>query len=193
MHGWCLSDWFRLMVTMLSLPNLLCGERDVRNTCRWSLSSYWESLGCRSGTPITSSGSRTRRVDGSSEKHLRGRCFHPERTGCEWYRECLEKRHPCGDSPYSYALDYAEVYCEKYHRRLKYFSAEGQQWLNMTAYCLKMDLVPYLYTSAVPRTCNEIQQVAFASLTCEMLCSPRQETLRLYAWNVGLVTSRLDS
>ncbi len=167
---WCRSDKrVTIVVTLLVLiASVCCKERVDHETCsaiRWSFQGI-EAQSRSHGRTSASSGQIQNGNDalpGSLATRLEGYCFHPEGTGCEWYSKCLEKRYPCGDSPHPYASKYAQPACENYYERSDFFSSEGQQWFKTASYCLKTDLVPYLYKSAGSLTCKELQDFAFAS------------------------------
>ncbi len=169
MQWWRSNKRCTVVVTLsLLITNVSCRERDVHETCsaiHWSFHGIEAQSRCLGRTPASSGQIQNGNdaLPGSLATRLEGYCFHPERTGCEWYSECLEKRYPCRDSPYPYALRYAQPSCENYYRRWHFFSTKGQQWFNTASYCLKTDLVPYLYKSAGPLTCKELQDIAFAS------------------------------
>ncbi len=91
-------------------------------------------------------------------------CLSPSGTECTWYRECLEKRHPCEASGNGYALSYAEKFCNLYTQRSKYFSALGLEWVNAVRKCLQVALVPHIRPWSKP-TCQELKKIAFDSHT----------------------------
>lgn len=89
-------------------------------------------------------------------------CFSPSGTECSWYRECLEKRYPCKETGNSYALDYAEKFCNLYVQHYSEFDNTGQQWIDGVRRCLQVELVPIL-RPFVRKTCEQIKQMAFDS------------------------------
>ena len=91
-------------------------------------------------------------------------CFSPSGTECNWYRDCLEKRHPCEASGNGYALSYAEKFCNLYTERSRFFTAEGLQWVNAVRKCLQVALVPLIRPWSNP-TCEELKKFAFDSHT----------------------------
>ncbi len=93
---------------------------------------------------------------------LTSTCFSPAGAECDWYRDCLEERHPCGNADTGYAISYAEKFCNLYNQRLSSFSEDGQLWLNVPRKCLQVDLVPLLRPCENP-TCDDIKQRAFDS------------------------------
>ncbi|XP_045174254.2 uncharacterized protein LOC123535605 [Mercenaria mercenaria] len=89
-------------------------------------------------------------------------CFSPSGTECSWYRDCLEKRYPCEEQGSSYALDYAEKFCNLYQIHYSEFNYKGQQWIDAVRKCLQVKLVPIL-RPFVKATCEGIKQTAFDS------------------------------
>ena len=99
--------------------------------------------------------------DNNNNDQLNISCLSPDGTKCNWYRECLEKKYPCG-SGNGYALNYAEKFCNLYNSRASYFSPQGQRWINAVRKCLQVALVPLLRPWESP-SCDEIKARAFAS------------------------------
>ncbi|XP_045175878.1 uncharacterized protein LOC123536618 [Mercenaria mercenaria] len=89
-------------------------------------------------------------------------CFSPSGTECSWYRNCLEKRYPCKEEGNSYAIDYAEKFCNLYQIHYSEFNYKGQQWIDAVRKCLQVKLVPIL-RPFVKATCEGIKQTAFDS------------------------------
>ncbi len=101
-----------------------------------------------------------RPVTGGSS--LPATCYSPAGDDCDWYRQCLEQRYPCGDTETGYAIPYAEKFCHLYNDRLSYFSEDGQLWVNAVRKCLQVTLVPLMRPYENP-TCQDIKQTAFDS------------------------------
>ncbi|XP_060565644.1 uncharacterized protein LOC132724720, partial [Ruditapes philippinarum] len=89
-------------------------------------------------------------------------CFSPSGTDCSWYKDCLEKRYPCKEHGNSYALDYAEKFCNLYQDHYEEFNNIGQEWIDAVRKCLQVKLVPIL-RPFVMATCESIRQQAFES------------------------------
>ncbi len=68
-------------------------------------------------------------------------CYSPPGNDCSWYRQCLERRYPCGDGELGYAdVTCAQMFCGLYSRRLGHFSPEGERWVNDVRKCLQVSL-----------------------------------------------------
>ena len=91
-------------------------------------------------------------------------CYNPSGTACNWYRECLNVKHPCEDSEYDYALSFGEHFCTAYDKTFHSFSKTGQEWIDSVRRCLQVVLVPQLRDWLSP-TCKELQEKAFESHT----------------------------
>ena len=91
-------------------------------------------------------------------------CYSPPGDSCDWYRNCLEKRHPCEASSNAYALTYAEKFCRLFDQRRAKFNADAQQWMDGVRKCLQVSLVP-LMRPWDDSTCEEIRAKALASHT----------------------------
>ena len=65
-------------------------------------------------------------------------CYSPSGTSCNWYRECLEKKHPCDSSSYPYALTFAEHFCKVYGKHYSWFTRDGQRWVDGVRKCLQV-------------------------------------------------------
>ncbi len=98
----------------------------------------------------------------TSGSTLPSTCFSPAGDECDWYRNCLEQRYPCGNSETGYAIPYAEKFCILYNQRQSYFSENGRLWVNAVRKCLQVTLVPLLRPYENP-TCADIKQTAFDS------------------------------
>ena len=92
------------------------------------------------------------------------KCYSPAGDSCDWYRDCLEKSHPCEATTNSYAIGYAEKICKLYDDRKSKFSATGQKWIDGVRKCLQEALVPLLRPWNKP-TCLDIRQKALDSHT----------------------------
>jgi len=88
-------------------------------------------------------------------------CYSPDGKECNWYRECLEKRHPCECTKHAYALTYAYYFCNLYKKTSSGFSASGLKWIDGVRKCLQVKLVPILMKDAI--TCKKIKDEAFDS------------------------------
>ncbi|GAU87245.1 hypothetical protein RvY_00127 [Ramazzottius varieornatus] len=97
-----------------------------------------------------------------TELSLPWQCYNPDGRDCSWYRDCLERKHPCSGDHASYAIDYGEKFCLMYNDRFELFSAEAQQWIDGVRKCLQVALVPLIrpYYSG---SCEDIKRQAFAS------------------------------
>jgi len=91
-------------------------------------------------------------------------CYSPPGDSCDWYRNCLEKKHPCEASSNAYAITYAEKFCKLFDERRAKFSADAQKWMDGVRKCLQVSLVP-LMRPWDDSTCEEIRAKAFASHT----------------------------
>ena len=71
-------------------------------------------------------------------------CYSPSGDSCDWYRNCLEKKHPCEASSNAYAITYAEKFCRLFNEKRAKFSADGQKWMDGVRKCLQVALVPLM-------------------------------------------------
>ena len=93
-------------------------------------------------------------------------CMDPSGDKCSWYRECLEKVHPCQNHEASYAIIYGEKFCKLYEDNHTKFSVIGQKWINNVRRCLQLQLVPYIRDFQRQAKCEEIKKAAFKSHDC---------------------------
>ena len=93
---------------------------------------------------------------------LPAKCYNPSGNTCDWYRQCFERHFPCQHGSYSYAIGFAEHYCEKYDKMYNTFSSKGKKWIDAVRKCLQVDLASLLKSSKA-MTCKEIQIYAFKS------------------------------
>ncbi len=94
-------------------------------------------------------------------------CLSPSGTECTWYSDCLLKRHPCRASATSYALSYAEKFCNVYKKHYRYpagLTSQGKEWVDAVRKCLQVALVPYIRPWSEP-TCTDLKEIAFDSHT----------------------------
>ena len=91
-------------------------------------------------------------------------CSSPSGSDCSWYRECLEKRHPCSGKPGDYGIAYAEQFCKLYSSSYSKFNLQGKAWVDAVRKCLQVALVPMLRPYQNP-TCEKIRDFAFKSHT----------------------------
>jgi len=96
-------------------------------------------------------------------------CYDPPGQTCQWYPECLEKRHPCPKQ--NYAMKYAHHFCSKFGDQYKKFTSRGKQWIDGTRKCLQRVLVPFLNRSKIE--CDDLKKEAFDSHTCCYLADPQ--------------------
>ncbi|KAK3082724.1 hypothetical protein FSP39_003530 [Pinctada imbricata] len=89
-------------------------------------------------------------------------CYSPSGTDCDWYRNCLEKRHPCDGTEASYAIKYAKKFCDLYTENYNKFSSIGKNWVDQVRMCLQVQLVPSLRPGK-QQTCESIKELAFRS------------------------------
>ena len=89
-------------------------------------------------------------------------CYSPSGHSCDWYRNCLEKSHPCEATTNAYALKYAEKFCRLYDDQKSTFSQLGQQWIDAVRKCLQVALVQLLYPWS-KSSCRDIRDRAFDS------------------------------
>ena len=71
-----------------------------------------------------------------------------------WYRECLEKVHPCQNHEARYAITYGEKFCKLYGDSYTKFSVIGQKWIDNVRRCQQQT------------KCEEIKKAAFKSHDC---------------------------
>jgi len=90
-------------------------------------------------------------------------CYSPDGQQCNWYRDCLEIRHPCEGTEKAYALRYAEHFCNLYTEHSSQFSANGQKCIDGVRKCLQVKLVPILRIWNDEITCKKIKDIAFDS------------------------------
>lgn len=91
-------------------------------------------------------------------------CYSPSGTNCEWYNNCLEKKHPCEQTDDAYALTFAEKFCNLYADNYFKFTRNGRNWIDAVRKCLQVALVPFIRPFENP-TCEEIKETAFDSHT----------------------------
>ena len=89
-------------------------------------------------------------------------CYSPAGDSCKWYRECLERKHPCEDTSNAYAIRYAEKFCNLYGDNYNKFTYKGQKWVDAVRKCLQVSLVPLIRPWNVV-TCKQLRAKAFAS------------------------------
>jgi len=89
-------------------------------------------------------------------------CYSPRGDNCDWYRNCLEVRYPCQNSPDGYAIEFAEMFCKLYSERFNDFSSTGRAWINAVRKCLQVSMVPFMRPWVV-KTCADIKREAFNS------------------------------
>ena len=89
-------------------------------------------------------------------------CYSPSGEKCSWYTDCLEQRYPCKDTEASYAVAYAQKFCDLYTDHYSHFSWKGQKWVDSVRKCLQVKLVPILRPYRT-QTCQQIKDTAFAS------------------------------
>ncbi|KAK3580286.1 hypothetical protein CHS0354_023524 [Potamilus streckersoni] len=89
-------------------------------------------------------------------------CFSPNGQECSWYKQCLEKRHPCEGTQSAYAVTYAEKFCNLYTDYARYLGQTGQNWTNAVRKCLQVALVTTL-RPWVTISCEKIRQMAINS------------------------------
>ena len=87
-------------------------------------------------------------------------CYSPEGKDCTWYRNCLEKRHPCQGTKDGYAIEYAEKYCNLFSDNYNNFSPIGRCWIDAVRKCLQVALVSTLRQHI---TCQKIREIAVQS------------------------------
>lgn len=115
-----------------------------------------------------------------AEDQLSADCFAPFGANCDWYRKCLEKRYKCEQTPFPYAISFAEHFCLKFDKMYNSFTAKGQNWVDATRKCLQVALVPLLNPSSQEPTCQEIRTFAFNSHTpCYVSPAPQISVCRL--------------
>jgi len=90
-------------------------------------------------------------------------CFSPNGTKCTWYSLCLETRYPCVSTDYSYALRYAEHFCQLQTERWSTFTQRGQQWVDGVRKCLQVTIVPILRRWNAGISCEEISNNVYGS------------------------------
>lgn len=109
-------------------------------------------------------------------------CYSPAGTSCNWYRECLEKAHPCSGSDTDYAIEYAEKFCSLYQEHYQKFSSNGQAWINAVRKCLQVELVPLLRQWR-SLSCSYIRDTAFKShTTCYVNPDKRVNVLNSFCY-----------
>ena len=89
-------------------------------------------------------------------------CYSPDGKQCSWYRECLEKKHPCVGKSTGYAIEYAEKFCNLYNDNYDMFSIKGQKWIDSVRKCLQVSLVPAI-RPFYDGNCDDIKKIAFES------------------------------
>ena len=89
-------------------------------------------------------------------------CYSPRGEDCSWYRECLERRYQCEETDDSYAIEYAEKFCNLFANNYNDFSNDGRAWVDGVRKCLQVALVPSL-RPWVRKTCEDIRRDAFNS------------------------------
>lgn len=87
-------------------------------------------------------------------------CRAPVVDDCSFYRGCLERAVPCGES--AYTLRFGERLCNVFIADQARFSEHGRTWLRAIRQCLERELVPEL--DAAP-SCSELEAHAYASHT----------------------------
>ena len=93
---------------------------------------------------------------------LAEKCYNPDGRDCSWYRDCLEKKHPCDGQPASYAIKFAEKFCLLYRDNYNLFSSQGQQWVDGVRKCLQVVLAPMI-RPYFKGSCEDIKREAFDS------------------------------
>ena len=90
------------------------------------------------------------------------KCYSPDGRDCSWYRDCLEKKHPCAGHQADYAIKFAEKFCLLFIDNYNSFSSKGQQWVDGVRKCLQVTLVPMIrpYFNG---DCEDIKKEAFDS------------------------------
>jgi len=122
---------------------------------------------------------------------LPARCYSPDGTDCDWYRDCLHRMFNCTGQA-EYAISYGEKICNLYGQREHKFSRKGRQWIDAVRQCLQVSLVPVLHFCRVKPTCEDVKKRAFEShVPCYVhpyqaisICSlPVSDWLRIF-WTV---------
>ena len=110
----------------------------------------------------------------ADQGNLPAKCYNPSGDTCDWYSQCFEKRFPCQHTSHSYAIDFAEHYCEKYGKMYNKFSSDGKKWIDAVRKCLQVKLVP-LMKSSKAITCEEIKTYGFKThVPCYQTPDPSQ-------------------
>ena len=128
-------------------------------------------------------------------------CYSPGGEDCSWYRDCLEVRYPCEATDDSYAIDYAEKFCNLYSSNYNDFSIDGRAWIDGVRKCLQVALVPSL-RPWVRKTCKDIRRDAFDSHVdcyitpasgvpgiCELSCADIWKSFWLVSFEGGAFSS----
>ena len=102
-------------------------------------------------------------------------CLSPSGTECNWYKDCLLKRHPCVTYTTGYAMSYSEKFCNLYKKFQKYrptliesqkyrssITTQGLKWVDAVRKCLQVALVPYIRPWSKP-TCGDLKKIAYNS------------------------------
>ena len=98
----------------------------------------------------------------STETSLPEKCYSPDGHGCSWYRDCLEKKHPCTGQRDDYAIKFAEKFCLLYENKYNLFSVKGQEWVDGVRKCLQVALVPIIRPN-FKGNCKDIKKQGFDS------------------------------
>ena len=97
-----------------------------------------------------------------TETRLPEKCYSPDGHDCSWYRDCLEKKHPCTGQQADYAIKFAEKFCFLYKDNYNLFSVKGQEWIDGVRKCLQVALVPII-RPYFKGNCQDIKKQAFDS------------------------------
>lgn len=98
----------------------------------------------------------------TSNLSLPTKCYSPSGTSCDWYEQCLERKHNCRGTKDDYGVAYATKFCNLYDKYYSHFSYQGQQWIDAVRKCLQVSLVPLLRPWR-SLSCKEVKTIAFNS------------------------------